>query len=238
MDEFCTLLFYDIVWEHDRFHPVKSQCTLKNSCRMCSQSDMSDLARCLRFHQSFQCTALADHLIKLFHAWVVYLIKVDIVCAEISKTCLNIRCHCFFCSGHGFGRKHKFITDSLQTISDVLLTDGISSCRINIVDSHLHHLVKQFSGAFLVNLLDRNSSKSHTRDLKSCFSKYSVFHNTPSSFFIKKYHRISPVVSYHFLLIIHETDIHLFLYRFSVCRPGLQTEEPLPVRQSQQLPVW
>ena len=162
MDQFCPLLLYDIIWEHDRLNPVQFQCTLKYSCGMCSESDVSDLSCCFGFHKSFQSTAFTNYLVQLFHTRVMYLIQIYIICTEVSKTCLDICCHCFFCSGHGLCCKHEFVTNPFQPISNILFTDGITSCRINIVDSFLCHRMKKLLCSFLIDLLNRNSSKSHT----------------------------------------------------------------------------
>ena len=162
MDQLCSLLLNDIVREHNRFYPIQIKRTLKYSCGMRGKTDMTNLACFFCLHKRLQSTALTDYLIKLFHARIMYLIKINIICAEIFQTGFYIICHCFFRSCHGLCCKHKFFTDSFQSISDILLTDCISSCRINIVESLLHHCMKKLSCSFLIDLLDRNTSKSHT----------------------------------------------------------------------------
>ena len=47
-DQLVALVFYDIIWKHDCLHPVQIQCALKNSCRMCSQTDMTNFTGCFR----------------------------------------------------------------------------------------------------------------------------------------------------------------------------------------------
>ena len=44
VEQLCSLLFYNVIWEHDRFYPVQIKRTLKYSSRMRSKTDMTNLA--------------------------------------------------------------------------------------------------------------------------------------------------------------------------------------------------
>ena len=128
-------------------------------------SDMSDLSSVFRLQQCFQCPTFSDHLIQLFHTRIMYLIQINIVCAEIPKTRLDICCHRFFCSRHGFCCQHELIPDSFQTVADILFTDSVAPCRVDVIDSPLYHILQQLSCSLFINLLNRNPAKSHAGNL-------------------------------------------------------------------------
>ena len=54
VDQFFCLIFHDVVWEHDGFHPWQLQRHPEGFQRVGSDADMADLPCLFGFHQRFQ----------------------------------------------------------------------------------------------------------------------------------------------------------------------------------------
>ena len=139
---------------------------------------MTDLARCLCFKKCFKCAALGDHLIEILLGGVVHLIKVDIVGAEVAKAYIDILRHSLLRARHTFGRENEFLTHSLERVSEVFFTYGITARGVDEVDTLVYKIADESFCALGIDLLDRNAAKTEARYFKSCFSENFVFHNS------------------------------------------------------------
>ena len=137
---------------------------------------MSDLSGVFCFHERLQGPAFSRYLFQLIHVGIMHLVKIDIVCAQIPETCLNIQSHGFFRSGHGFCRQNEFISQPIQAITDIFLADSIAPGRIDIIDALLRHLLQEQFCSLCVDSLNGNPAESHSGNTQSCFSQRSVFH--------------------------------------------------------------
>ena len=74
------------------------------------------------------------------------------------------------------------LPDSLQAIAKVFLADGIAPGGIDIIDTGVHKLVHQLTGALSVDSLDGDAAKAQAGDLQASLTQYSVFHICSSVF--------------------------------------------------------
>ena len=121
---------------------------------------MADLAGSLGFQQCFQCAAGSGDGGNVLLARVMDLVQIDIIGAQILKGGFNVCGHSFLGAGHALGCDHKFVTNALQTVTQILLADGIATGSIDIVHTGIQKLQHQFLGSLCVNTLNGNSTKS------------------------------------------------------------------------------
>ena len=134
-NQFFALTFHNVIRKHNCFHPIQIQCPLEHLYGVSGQSQMSDLSSLLCLLQGLQCTVLCQNLIQLLHAWIMYLININIICFQIAQAFFNISCHSLSCPGHTLGCNHKFIPDPLQCIAQIFLADSIAPGCVNVIYS-------------------------------------------------------------------------------------------------------
>ncbi len=90
-----ALAFNNVIREHDRFNQSSSSARSKtvSECAVMPICPILPASRAAK--KCLQCAACTDYGVKLFHAWVVCLIQVDIVGAEVAEACFNVCLHCF-----------------------------------------------------------------------------------------------------------------------------------------------
>ena len=94
---------------------------------------MTDFTGCLCLKKCLQSSALTNNSVQLFHAWVMYLVQVNVIGSKIAKALLNVCCHGFSGSCHTLGGNYKFVTNSFKGITKILLADRIASGCIDII---------------------------------------------------------------------------------------------------------
>lgn len=150
------------------------------------------------------------------------------------KTLLNIFSHSFLCTCHGLCGNYKSVPDTFQCISQIFFTDRISSGCINIIYSRSASLCSSVfvpsASIFWIGIPPRPILET----LRPVFPSvtYSIFFllfsirdkKLPPDLTDGSFYLFTSVdqtkQTTGFILIILEKDILLFLYRFSVCRPG------------------
>ena len=93
------------------------------------------------------------------------LVQVNVVRAQVPAANSNIRFHRLFGTGHTLGCYHKPVTDTVQSIAYVLLTDGVTTGCINIIHTLLHQETKQGFCFLCTGLLNGNTTETHPGDL-------------------------------------------------------------------------
>ena len=176
VDQLRTLGFHDVVGEHKAFYPGLLQSLFKQGDAVAGQADVADLSCRLCLQQSLQSTAGSDDLFKLSQGGIVYLIKVNVVCAQVLQADGDILFHTGLVPGHALGGKDKMLPNSFQSLADVAFADGVAPGGVDVVDSGVLHGQHQLSCAGGVDLLNGDAAEAQTGDLQAGFSKDPVFH--------------------------------------------------------------
>ena len=171
-----ALAFNNVIREHDRFNPVKLKRTFENRQRVCGDADMPDFARIACRKKCLQCAACTDYGVKLFHAWVVYLIQVDIVGAEVAEACFNVCLHCFAGACHALCCKNELVTPSVDCAADVFFADGVAACRVDIVYSAFNKGVDKRLCLFRIDALNGDAAETDAGNLKPGFAECYILH--------------------------------------------------------------
>ena len=131
---------------------------------------MPDLARRLCLKKCLKRAALSHYLLKVCGTGIMYLIKVDVIRAEIIKAYINILCHRLLRARHTLCSENETVAHALERVAEIFLADGISARGVDEVNSLIYQVADQPLCALGINLLNRYAAKAEARYFKSCFS--------------------------------------------------------------------